>query len=59
MLTYFDKAWVAGVVAFICQFIVLHFFNITIDANTQGIIVTVVCGLITAIATYLVPNKPK
>lgn len=59
MISHFDKAWVSGVVAFVCQYVVLHFFNIAVSADTQGIIVTVVCGLITAAVTYLVPNKPK
>lgn len=58
MISKFDKAWVAGVVAFICQYIVQHFWGITVDAGTQGLIVTIVIGLITAGAAYLVPNKP-
>lgn len=59
MLTTFDKAWVAGVVAFVCQYIVLHFWNITVTPETQTIIVTVITGALTAAATWLVPNKPK
>jgi len=59
MLSHFDKAWVAGVVAFLCQYVAFHFWNVTVSAGTQALIVTVVSGLITAAATYLVPNKPK
>lgn len=59
MISQFDKAWVAGVVAFVCQYIVNHFFNITVSADTQSLIVTVVVALVTAAATWLVPNKPK
>lgn len=53
-----NKAWVAGVVAFICQYIVLQFFHLDISADTQTLIVTVVTGLITAIVTWAVPNVP-
>jgi hypothetical protein len=59
MLSTIDKAWVAGVVAFACQYIVNHFFNITVSADTQSLIVTVIVALITAVATWIVPNKPK
>lgn len=59
MLTTIDKAWVAGVVAFVCQYIITHFFNITVNADTQSIVVTVIVALVTAVATWIVPNKPK
>lgn len=59
MLTTFDKAWVSGVVAFVCQYVVTHFFGITIDASTQGLIVTVITSLIPMLGVWLVPNKPK
>lgn len=57
MLTTFDKAWVAGVVSFICQYVVQHFWHITVDAGTQGLIVTGIVSLVTLWATWQVPNK--
>lgn len=59
MLTTFDKAWVSGVVAFVCQYIVTHFFNITVSADAQSLVVTVIMAIVTMVATYIVPNKPK
>jgi hypothetical protein len=59
MLTTFDKAWVSGVVAFVCQYVINHFFNITVSADTQSLLVTVIVALVTAAATWIVPNKPK
>jgi peptidoglycan hydrolase-like protein with peptidoglycan-binding domain len=60
MLTNMDKAWVAGVVAFVCNYIVNHFFHITIDDGTQGIIVNLLATFVLpAAAVWIVPNKPK
>ena len=53
MLTTVDKMWVAGVVSFISQYIIAHFFNVTISADVQAAVVS----LITMAMTYLVPNK--
>lgn len=60
MLTTIDKAWVAGVVAFVCNYIVNHFFHITIDDGTQGLIVNLlVTFVVPMVAVWAVPNKPK
>ena len=60
MLTTMDKAWVAGVVAFVCNYIVNHFFHITIDDGTQGLIVNLlVTFVVPMVAVWAVPNKPK
>ena len=53
MVTSVDKMWVAGVVSFICQYVLSQFFGIELDATAQAAIVS----LITAVATYLIPNK--
>ena len=53
MLTSVDKMWVAGVVSFISQYVIAHFFNITISADVQAAAVS----LITMALTWLVPNK--
>jgi peptidoglycan hydrolase-like protein with peptidoglycan-binding domain len=60
MLTTMDKAWVAGVVSFVCNYIVNHFWHITIDDGTQGVIVNLIATFILPlVAVWLVPNKPK
>jgi len=53
MLTTFDKAWVAGVVSFVCQYVLSSVFHIDIDPTVQAGLVSV----ISAVLVYIVPNK--
>jgi hypothetical protein len=52
MLTKLDKAYVAGLVSFLCMQ-VSHWFGFTIDPTIQAAAV----GVILFIVTYLTPNK--
>lgn len=54
-----NKAWVSGVVSFICVYVLLPFFHITVDDGTQKLIVAVICGVLTAVPTWAIPNKPN
>lgn len=58
MLTSIDKAWVSGVVSFICQYIVLKFFGITVGADMQILLTSAGTAVINFILTWAVPNKP-
>lgn len=61
MFSTIDKAWVAGVVGFICQYVLQAFFNITVDGGVQDAIVNLaVTFILPAIAVWAWPNKkPK
>ncbi len=60
MFTTVDKAWVAGVVGFICQYILQSFFHITVDGGIQDAIVNLaVTFVLPALAVWAIPNKPK
>lgn len=60
MLTTFDKAWVSGVVAFLSNYIVRHFFGVDISPDIQGLIVEALMSLLPAVAVWFMPNKkPK
>ena len=52
MLSKMDKAWIAGMVGFICMQ-VTHFFGWVIDPSIQAGIV----GAILFVLTYVTPNK--
>lgn len=58
MFSTIDKAWIAGVVAFVCQYIVLKFFGVEVTEDLQAIIVTAIAAILTAVATWAMPNKP-
>jgi hypothetical protein len=52
MLTKLDKAYVAGLVSFLCMQ-VSHWFGFTIDPTIQAAAV----GAILFVLTYVTPNK--
>ena len=52
MLTKLDKAYVAGLVSFLCMQ-VQHWFGFEVDVTIQAAIV----GVILFLVTYVTPNK--
>jgi len=53
MWTSFDKAWVAGAVAFVTQYFVTPWLGLAFSPELQAAVVTV----LTAAAAWAMPNK--
>lgn len=57
MFSTIDKAWVSGVVSFVCQYVVLKFFGIDVSMDTQIMIVSALTAVINFVLTWAMPNK--
>lgn len=56
MITSFDKAWVSALVTIVAV-LSMKFFNFEMDTAFQVALGVVISGVISFIATYMIPNK--